>query len=63
VSEEALVSATKVGGGQSDSTGSLRLTQAAREGAMEAWLEILSRRHPELLWVAKEPLDLATTRS
>jgi hypothetical protein len=30
---------------------------------MQAWLEILSQRHPELLWVAKEPLDRETKRS
>lgn len=41
----------------------LRLTQAAREGAMEAWLEILSQRHPEVVWVPKQTLDLARTRS
>jgi hypothetical protein len=43
--------------------GRLQLTQAAREGAMEAWLEILSQRHPELLWVPKERLDLEGERS
>jgi hypothetical protein len=40
-----------------------RLTQAARDGAMQAWLEVLSQRHPELLWVAKESLDRKTERS
>jgi hypothetical protein len=26
---------------------------------MEAWLEILSQRHPEVIWVPKKKLDLA----
>jgi hypothetical protein len=40
-----------------------RLTQAARDGEMEAWLEILSQRHPELVWVPKQELDQKATRS
>jgi hypothetical protein len=53
---------------QSDSVisslrGEHRLTQAARDGAMEAWIEILSQRHPELVWVPKQELDLETSRS
>ena len=29
------------------------MTQAARDGAMEAWLEILSQRHPGFVWIPK----------
>jgi hypothetical protein len=48
-----LAAGRRLSGGGSDSNPP-SLPQAAREGAMEAWLEILSQRHPELLWVAKE---------
>jgi hypothetical protein len=37
--------------------GEHRLTKAARDGAMEAWIEILTQRHPELVWVPKQALD------
>jgi hypothetical protein len=47
----------------SDQSRSLRLTQAARDGAMEAWLEILSQRHPTVIWVPKRALDLGAERT
>jgi hypothetical protein len=33
---------------------SRQLTQAARDGALEAWLRILSQRHPDVIWVPKK---------
>lgn len=44
-------------------TKSPSLTQAARDGALEAWLEILSQRHPDLIWVPKRRLDPAAKRT
>jgi hypothetical protein len=40
-----------------------RLTQAARDGAMEAWLAILSQRHPGVVWIEKRALDPRSTRT
>jgi hypothetical protein len=51
VTKEAVVAAPTVGDRRGDLGDSLRLTQAARDGAMEAWLEVLSQRHPGLVWV------------
>jgi hypothetical protein len=50
---EAVVTEPTVGDRRGDLGDSLRLTQAARDGAMEAWLEILSQRHPGLVWVPR----------
>jgi hypothetical protein len=40
-----------------------RLTQAARDGAMEAWLAILSQRHPGVVWIPKRALDPGPNRT
>jgi hypothetical protein len=62
VTRQARVTAPRAGGQRGDSNPP-RLTQAARDGAMEAWLEILSQRHPDVVWMPKRTLDLETTRT
>jgi hypothetical protein len=60
VSELILVTAPPDGDRRDEPKRALRLTQASRDGAMEAWLTILSRRHPDVVWVplrAKEQDD------
>jgi hypothetical protein len=59
----ASVADAMVGDRRGDSLEPLQLTQAAREGAMEAWLDILSQRHPDLIWVPNRGLDLKRQRS
>jgi len=62
VTTQLLVTAPRVGDRRGDSDQPPRLTQAARDGAMEAWLEILSQRHADVVWVPKQ-LDLAAKRT
>jgi hypothetical protein len=63
VTTKPLVAIPRDGGRRGDSNGQPRLTQAARDGAMEAWLEILSQRHRNVVWIPKRALDREAERS
>jgi hypothetical protein len=63
VTRQPPVTAPRDGGRRGELKRSSCLTQAARDGAMEAWLEILSQRHPGFVWIPKRALDLAPERS
>jgi hypothetical protein len=63
VKKNSLVTAPRIGDRRGDSNRPPCLTQAARDGAMEAWLEILSQRHPGVVWIPKQALDLEAART